>query len=788
MNNEKVNLKEKTVCIYDHGLFLEFGITISKYFKKVYYFTPWVSPFPKNSGVLIGEGLEDEGLYRINNFWDYVDEVDLFIFPDCYNADIENHLESIGKRVWGSRSGDELELLRMEAKNHFKQLGIPVQPVREIQGLDKLRNYLKKNDNKYIKISTYRGCFETFHAPNYLLSEPILDDLETTLGASQSLVKFVVEDAIDGDDVVETGWDGVCIDGKYWQKSLFGYEQKDEGYFACVKELKDMSPIITDYLDKISDTLRKYKYRNFMSTEIRVGSDKVPYMTDACFSQDTEVLTDAGWKLFSKCTVEDKFATLNTDTSNIEYQHAVDYIEYDYSGKMIEMSNGKKTIEALITPNHSVLRTDRNKKKLFKERADSLTDKGFIPRTGIWNGGEDDEYFILPEYHNEWDWNRTSSKGNEYTVCTKIKHEEAKKIPLKKWAAFMAWFLAEGSTSQGYVVNIAQCTKINEAKKVIEDIGFKCHYSGHGFQISSTQLSLYLQKYGICNEKYIPRYILDASKEVIREFLDNYYLADGSYHKGNKVYRTTSKQLIDGLQECLFKVGSVGNILKDNAKGTPIYGFEKNGDKVYYRNHDCYSIIERNNFTDYWFETQKRKDRYINEVDYTGKVYCVTVPNGTLYARRKGKPFWSSNCQRFGSPPSELFQTMIDNLGDILWYGAEGVLIEPEFNCKYGVEVLIHSDWANNHWQAVHVKPEVRKWTKFRNLTKIDETYYIVPQQGELPEIGAIVATGESIEDCIKKIKKYVQGVTGYRLDIKVGAIENMSEVMKKGEKLGIKF
>jgi len=424
--NEKVNLKEKTVCIYDHGLFLEFGITISKYFQKVYYFTPWVSPFPKNSGVLIGDGLEDEGLYRINNFWDYVDEIDLFIFPDCYDADIQLHLESLGKRVWGSRASDELELLRMETKKHLKKIGLPVQPVREIEGLENLRKYLQKNENKYIKISTYRGCFETFHASTYLLTEPILDELETTLGASQSVVKFIVEDAIDGDDVIETGCDIFSIDGNYPEKSLFGYEQKDEGYFACVKELKDMSPIITEYLEKISDTLREYKCRNFMSTEIRVGSDKVSYMTDACM--------------------------------------------------------------------------------------------------------------------------------------------------------------------------------------------------------------------------------------------------------------------------------------------------------------------------------------------------------------------------RFGSPPSELFQTMIDNLGEILWHGAMGALVEPEYNCKYGVEVLVHSDWANNHWQALYIEPQVRKWCKFRNLTKINDVYYIVPQEGELPEIGAIVATGDSIEECIKKVKKYADGVKGYRIDIKLGAIEGMTEVMKKGEKLGLKF
>lgn len=35
-----VDLKEKTVMIYDNGLFIELGKTLSKYFKKVYYCMP----------------------------------------------------------------------------------------------------------------------------------------------------------------------------------------------------------------------------------------------------------------------------------------------------------------------------------------------------------------------------------------------------------------------------------------------------------------------------------------------------------------------------------------------------------------------------------------------------------------------------------------------------------------------------------------------------------------------------------------------------------------------------
>jgi hypothetical protein len=131
---------------------------------------------------------------------------------------------------------------------------------------------------------------------------------------------------------------------------------------------------------------------------------------------------------------------------------------------------------------------------------------------------------------------------------------------------------------------------------------------------------------------------------------------------------------------------------------------------------------------------------------------------------------------------------MMDNLAEIMWYGAEGKMVDPIFNCKFGIEVMIHSDWADKNWQAVHVEPKIRKWVKLRNLTKIEGTYYIVPHEQGLPEIGAVVAIGNSMDECIEKVKKYAEQISGYRIDIKVGSIDNMTETIAKGEKLGIKF
>jgi hypothetical protein len=44
----------------------------------------------------------------------------------------------------------------------------------------------------------------------------------------------------------------------------------------------------------------------------------------------------------------------------------------------------------------------------------------------------------------------------------------------------------------------------------------------------------------------------------------------------------------------------------------------------------------------------------VDEVDYSGMVYCVTTPNGNWMAKRNGKMFWTGNCDHPDSSVVEL--------------------------------------------------------------------------------------------------------------------------------------
>lgn len=272
------DLSDKTCCVVDHGLFVEMARVLGKDFGRTLYYTPWQDGYPSSNPLMVGEGVEE--IERIPSFWEHLPEIDIFVFPDVYHGALQTHLESLGKLVWGSRMGEELELDRIRSKEFQASLGIDIGPYEVVKGLDALRKFLKHNEEQYVKVSATRGDFESFRSKSYPLIEPRLDELEHKLGAKKKIMEFVVEEAIE--PAVECGYDGYTIDGQFPKNALYGIEVKDEGYIGRTKKYDDLPKEVTGVNEKLAPALKQYGYRGFLSTEIRITPDRKAYSIDPC--------------------------------------------------------------------------------------------------------------------------------------------------------------------------------------------------------------------------------------------------------------------------------------------------------------------------------------------------------------------------------------------------------------------------------------------------------------------------------------------------------------------------
>lgn len=273
-----MNYKNKTCCVVDNGLFLEVAIKLAKDFKTVYYYSPWEGGYPKSNAFLVGNGIPE--IRRVKAIWPLLDVVDLWVFPDVYQGALQVHLDNLGKRVFGGRMGEELELDRAASKKHCAKLGIDIGPWRVIVGTDKLREWLKTHANQYVKVSTLRGDFETFCSPNYALVEPKLDELESSLGPRKKIIEFIVEDAIE--NAVEIGFDGIVIDGKVAPSATIGIEVKDKSFLMKTTAYSEIPQEIREVNTKLESTFKAYKYRGFFSSELRITRDKKAFLIDPC--------------------------------------------------------------------------------------------------------------------------------------------------------------------------------------------------------------------------------------------------------------------------------------------------------------------------------------------------------------------------------------------------------------------------------------------------------------------------------------------------------------------------
>lgn len=270
------DFKQVVAMVVDtSGNYIALAERLAREFKTVYYCIPsWVDSYPNPNKTHIGLGIE--AITVVENPFDVYDEVDFWIFPDTYYGAFQEMLRAQGEITWGSGAAEELELYRHLIKEEMKALGLPVGKWEKVEGMTALREYLQKNENRWVKVNKWRGLIETFFSENYKLVKPQLDDIEFHHGIDAEEIIFICEEPI---EAVEMGYDGFTVDGKYPAEWLSGLEVKDKAYIGQWRKYADLPPALTEFNTKFAAQFKEYGYRGFFSLENRIAG-KRSFMTD----------------------------------------------------------------------------------------------------------------------------------------------------------------------------------------------------------------------------------------------------------------------------------------------------------------------------------------------------------------------------------------------------------------------------------------------------------------------------------------------------------------------------
>ncbi|MFA6268635.1 MAG: phosphoribosylglycinamide synthetase C domain-containing protein [archaeon] len=597
------------------------------------------------------ERKDDEDVYdgildKVSDWKAEVDWADVIIFDDVGFGSDADELRAKGKLVvGGSKYTDKLEEDREFGQNEMKRVGMNILPHWDFTDFEEAIEFIKKTPERYV------------FKPS------------GTVASDQKGVLFLGQEE-DGKDLIQI----LEQNKKIWARKIkkFQLQKMAVGVEVAVGAFFNGN----DFIYPINV--------NFEHKKLFPG-DIGPYTGEmGCYEEGTQVLTKNGWKDFANITFEDEFATLNPQDHDIKYQRPTSIVKFNHHKKLLKIKN--QTIDLGVTLDHNMVGIEANKyrkgeRQLEFVKAKELPNQFVVFRSSQYKGTSE-RFFVLPSeviFHYEG-------------KTVKGKSAPEKIIEMDEWIKFFGLWLAEGWTStKGYQLGIAQSKpRVREKiREILQKLPFKFRETKDTFVCDDKQLWSYLRPLGDALEKYIPREYLQLSKEQLEILYNHMFLGDGNQSNKTRVYYTSSKRLADDVQELLLKIGKVGVISERLRKDGKI------GERQFKEIHRSYEVLERIEKKVSWIDKRDTKT-----VEYEGNVYCVEVPNHSLYVKRNGKPVWCGNTLMFWSQPNEIFKITLSRLKEDLikskYVGyidincianAKGIF-PLEFTCRFGYPTI----------------------------------------------------------------------------------------------------
>ena len=357
----------------------------------------------------------------------------------------------------------------------------------------------------------------------------------------------------------------------------------------------------------------------------------------ACHSDDTEALTYRGWIFFEDLTKEDYIATQHPISGNLEFQKPSEIHSYLYNGNL-QVYDGKR-VNFAITPNHSLIAVDykSNKKNFAKTATFPISDYRkievrdleqskfyLLPTKVIWEGEKQDS-FLLPSGQN---------------------------VNMDNWLEFLGYVITDGCvTDSKYCIEIGQESgwKAEKIERCVRNLNLSFRKSIRPkrgewaeltiFHIGDNKLREFVSgligtKNGVKSwQKHLPNFIWNLASCHLHCLLDALIFGDGGEYKRHpgstqRVFNTTSQQLGDEVQRLAFMLGFASKL----SISEPLPHYDDG-----YERHKMYRVHLGDG------HPQLLKTPLLRSESYDGKVWCATVPNGSLVTRRNGRILISGN-------------------------------------------------------------------------------------------------------------------------------------------------
>lgn len=404
-----------------------------------------------------------------------------------------------------------------------------------------------------------------------------------------------------------------------WAKSLYRKMLAD----FWIPEKVNLSQDKIDYNSKLNNTEKKImkKILSFLTFLDSIQVNNIPRVSEFitapevntilsiqdfqevihCFAEDTEILTQYGWKYFRDLNQNDIVAQYHSN-GDIDFVKPSEIIQSNYDGKMIHINNGR--YDTLITPNHRIVYNDSYTKTLRVKEANKLSlNNHTIPVAG--NGiGKIDHLSVRDYLKIAYQADGCLVNNGNFT---------------KDGVCYRFFFKKE--------------RKINRILEICNR--FNLRYTLKKSKTREDCVNIYVWYPELFNKTFDEYDLTLYSSKWCKDFIKEISIYDGTDGSSspNIRYINTNKKAIDKVMAIAtlanYRVGF------DSNDGTTGFGKKALNPKK------CYIL----NFIDKNYICGKDINR--EEIDYSGKIYCVTVPTGMIVVRYNNRVTISGNSQSY---------------------------------------------------------------------------------------------------------------------------------------------
>lgn len=153
----------------------------------------------------------------------------------------------------------------------------------------------------------------------------------------------------------------------------------------------------------------------------------------------------------------------------------------------------------------------------------------------------------------------------------------------------------------------------------------------------------------------------------------------------------------------------------------------------------------------------------------------------------EGKSYWLDPCLRVPSPAGEEQLELYGNLSEIIWQGANGILVEPEMAAKFCGEAVISYCGDKEGWKSVKVPEDIQRWIKLYACAHKDGSFHFPPSQD--PEaIGCAVALGDTAKEVVDNLKGLAEALKDELVELHITEIADLFGEIAEAEDEGIPF